>query len=559
MVSLEELRSLLTKGRAFNDSDLIKRIRLPVKVFKDLRGDFDAIEGSAFVPLLASDDGRVVAIQRSVGHGHLTLLGFRPTQGMASVRIENGLAGVPEADILWNRILGRRIDTPSPAGELKALDDAKRLALPTPNQLDLGGGTLVADKIALTQQATQGLLLAIVLFLAYFGTAWLSYGYLRHLRKEHFSWLVFAGSAAVFTALAWGGVSLISSHRVQVNHLTFLDHVAGTGANGTDPQLQRAVGWFSAYLPGYGKTNVTIDSPNDQRNLVVSWTPPGVERTLFTNVDRYLVDVANRPNSIDVPTRSTSSQFYANWLGNLEMDWGSPFRQLEPPQVIRDASGREVELKCTLMHELPGDLSRVVYIWVRGQRPRPPRYAISGERELPYRPTSDSGAMTILGNMFADDAGDPWAAGQERLISIRADVGRTLLARSLTDMYYDPFDKEPFNPLAGVQGHERDFLEMLCFFNMLQPPVYMDDTGGRQPPASAVQVTRRLGRELDLSPWMARPSLIILGFLEGSPIPIPLRIDGETPESTGLTIVRWICPLPVEEDVVFQSQLAEAE
>ncbi len=94
-------------------------------------------------------------------------------------------------------------------------------------------------------------------------------------------------------------------------------------------------------------------------------------------------------------------------------------------------------------------------------------------------------------------------------------------------------------------GRQRLFIEMLSMFHQLTPPKY--HRGGNKDPKTAV-LSRKLGRELDLSAWFTRPCLIIIGYLEDSPCPVPLRVDGKAPKSEGLTVVRWIYPLPLVED-----------
>ena len=91
----------------------------------------------------------------------------------------------------------------------------------------------------------------------------------------------------------------------------------------------------------------------------------------------------------------------------------------------------------------------------------------------------------------------------------------------------------------------RDYFEMLSMYHQLTPPKYRR-AGGKDP--ETVVISRKLGRELDLSPWFSRPCLILIGYLEDSPTPVPIQVDGTTPRSNGLTIVRWIYPLPVDED-----------
>ena len=51
------------------------------------------------------------------------------------------------------------------------------------------------------------------------------------------------------------------------------------------------------------------------------------------------------------------------------------------------------------------------------------------------------------------------------------------------------------------------------------------------------------------------PSLIIIGYLVDSTTPVPLKVDGQTPRGTGLTVVRWIYPLPLVEEQIVASSL----
>ena len=52
---------------------------------------------------------------------------------------------------------------------------------------------------------------------------------------------------------------------------------------------------------------------------------------------------------------------------------------------------------------------------------------------------------------------------------------------------------------------------------------------------------------LDLGRWFTRPCVIIIGLVGQTkplPTPIPFCVDGETAPTSGLTIVRWVYPLP---------------
>ena len=123
--------------------------------------------------------------------------------------------------------------------------------------------------------------------------------------------------------------------------------------------------------------------------------------------------------------------------------------------------------------------------------------------------------------------------------------------------YGDVYAKRDLASAAGnltvADGDRRNYMEMLSIFNQLNPPDYLS-TKDAPNLESIVAFHRELGRELDLSAWFNRPCLIIMGFLEGAPCPVPLRIDGEgnLPVANGLTMVRWIYPLPINEKIAFR-------
>ena len=93
-------------------------------------------------PLLWLQDGSVVAIQKTVGFGSATFIGIDLTNGqLASLSL-------PETDVLWNRILGKRNDTPSQF-TLQQLKKANKLSSAQPTIAVLKTGKLIAQKIVL--------------------------------------------------------------------------------------------------------------------------------------------------------------------------------------------------------------------------------------------------------------------------------------------------------------------------------------------------------------------------------------------------------------------------
>jgi hypothetical protein len=547
-VMLSDLTSVLAK------TDYLPiDIELSIRVFKDAKRDFDAID-NGYEPLIAlpDDDGRVVVIQRVFGFGRITISGIDiSSQQMASMRI-------PHADVFWNRVLGRRSDTPQP-NELKAMDDEdpRLLARGVANELVIGDSRLFKESIDKSGSAGVGLMAALVLFIVY----WIMAGppgffLLKQRGHVRHAWLAFAAAAGLFTALAWGGVRVLREHNIEFKHVTFLDHVTRPPQSGAvdEPRFQRGICWGSLYLPSYGDVRVSIESDAPQRDLLLTWAAPEKPPERFPNVDRYTVDVGRAPADYEIPVRATATQLYASWLGGLDPDWGGMPRvdPDDPIRVERDASGKPF-LVGSIIHDLPGPLSNVLIIWVGNERARRRTYASGMDgAELPYvPPTLDRGRDMLNGGHTWK--GSEWYPGESFALPLptTTGLGRTRLDENIYKTYIQKEEGDGFD-LTGVgrsavrldRIRARNFMEMLSIYHQLTPPKY--HRVGDKEPETAV-MTRKLGRELDLSAWFTRPCLIVIGVLEDSPTPVPLRVDGRAPASDGLTVVRWIYPLPLDE------------
>ena len=544
-VMLSELMPLLSKTRL----PPVRDFELSVRVFKEIGGRFNAID-NRYEPLVAMSDGRVIAVQRLVDFGRITIIGIDLTsQRLASMRL-------PQADAFWNRILGRRNDTPHP-NELLIMEetDPRMLTRGMANEVTIGDGRLL-DGVNKSGQAARGLMAAVALFIAYWVVAGpVGFYFLKHQRMTRHSWLVFAATAGVFTAAAWGGVRLLRQADTEFRHVTFLDHVVRPATSlGSEPHYQRAVCWGSLYLPKYGTVDVSIESdPGESgQNLLFTWeAPPPKQPDRFPNVDRYVIDVGRSPAHYTLPVRATATQLYVNWMGALDPDWGGTLR-VDPDDPIRVTvgPGGSARVSGTLINDLPGVLRDVCVIWVSNNRKRQREYLWKDD-ELSWVPPFRSGEMLNSGHMWGRDAGSlPWYPGTT--LSLAEDFvpdGTTDLQRNIDRKYIEPEEGDGFN-ITGIGRPEwqrrklHDYMEMLSIYHQLTPPRYIRE--GDKDPATAV-ITRRLTRELDLSAWFTRPCLIIIGYLDGSQTPVPLLVDGKTPRSEGLTVVRWIYPLPLVE------------
>lgn len=532
-----------------------------IRVFKELGagdGGFNVID-NGFEPMLALSDGRVIAVQKRVGFGRVTVVGIDLADGrLASI-------GLPQADVFWNRILGRRADVPT-LSELQDAEKAEMLARPVhDSDRNLGSGMLFSNRINMETSAGVGLLLAFLLFIAYWAVAAGSFFVLRMYKQARHAWVAFALVAGAFTLLAWASVGVIPKS-MEVQHVTVLDHIAQPpDATGALEQYQRALSFFSVYLPRYGSTEVSIDSMREQRDLLTSWTPPGDNIAPFPNTDVFQVDAARSMSTLNLPSRSTTTQLQANWLGGVDPDWGGLLRvdPGNPLRVVKNAAGAELSLAGSVISELPAQLKDVVVIWVKGNRLSNRRYQVSTDgsgTEMSWIAPLDSGLMSNTGEMWALTA--PWDNNTPKDF---ASLGPgSPLSTTINLRYVQPYENTsnfagPDDQGVGAEDRLR-FLMMLSMFHQLKPPAYLkapNDSGSE----SIATFHRELARELDLSPWFTRPCVIVIGFMEDTPTPIPLRVDGsdEAPSSTGLVMLRWIYPLPLDEAVTFRTSAADAQ
>ncbi|MCA9285323.1 MAG: hypothetical protein KDA22_08925 [Phycisphaerales bacterium] len=504
--------------------------------------------------LAASLDRAVVAVQRLYGHGRITLLGI----DVDATSRRSLLAILPQPDAFWNRILGRRQSTPTPE-ELRTLNDADPPKLtPTRNTADtLGGGELVSGLIGMAGEAALGTFAAFALFAVYWLVAGpVGYALLKRRRIERHAWLAFVAASAVFTLIAWGGGAMLRLRDVRTQHVTFLDHVStygGVRPEGDEPQLQRATSWFSIYLPGYGPTRVGLGGRAGARDVLSSWlSPPAGSPERFPNIDRYVVPFGE-PDSYDLPARATATQLEARWLGSVAPEWGRlPYPTDDGPIEVRTTVDpeRTVELTGKLVHNLPGNLVNVGIVHVSPFRTPLRRYQ-PGTQPIPVAPGEVPNYARFVirpewkpGDVL-DLAAELYPNGPQRL----PDTGAKESLAAGVSRYSRRSDSDFALGTGLNEETRRQNMDILGIFHMTQPLDWLDVTGMAQE-MKTPRFTRFLGRELDLSAWFTRPCLIVWGYLESSPSPVPVTVDGEPVPSEGLTVVRWICPLPLDATLV---------
>ncbi|MGI9014083.1 MAG: hypothetical protein ACR2GY_07525 [Phycisphaerales bacterium] len=533
--SMVELLPLLSKRRQIDPRD---DAPLTVRTLDDA--------GNLYQPLIALPGARgtppaVLAVQRLVGFGRISILGIDLASGQLNAQVrprDNRGGNLIEADRVWNRILGRRADTLHPT-QIKALSDEKQLRVSGQGPTDVGRGDIVIDTIQLKGGAGTGIGLAFFLFVAYWLAAGpLGFAVLKSWKQVRHAWFVFALTSAAFTVIAWGGVKLFSRKNTIVQHLTFLDTVASVpGVN--DGSVTRATTWFTVFLPGYGDPELTLASEANARNLLSPYTAPGKPVTPFRDVDRYVVG-NDAPADFPSPARATTKELAARWQGSGAGEFGSIVATTALEADRNQVRGR-------ISHDLPGALYNVDIFIVYPDRTQPLRYG-DGTGADPFFPPGQTGGQLNVGSVWS--LSQPWQPLTELDLSTTLTAGARAPMVRFFDTLTDRIQANYQGNTVGLNStdHER-YRKALSFFNQLPPPIYSktpNDFSDDRPQRFA----RSLGREIDLSQWFIRPCIIIYGELRNSELPVPFTVNDRSPDSAGITIVRWIYPLPLELDAI---------
>ena len=498
-------------------------LEIPIHVLGNIRDNW----ASDFSPLLWLDDGRVVAVQQTIGYGSVTVIGIDLTNGKLTS------LGLPEADVLWNRVLGRRADTPS-QGAIQHLKDADRWsnAMYSENKLSLG--TLAAQEIAMSTTASGRLGTVFILIISY----WLigcpvGYFILSRQKKQRWSWVWFATTAIIFTVGTWLLAATTSGGRSQLRHVSVVDHVYGSMG-------QRVIGWFSVFLPNFGRSEVAL--LGDPDTVLLPWSAPSTSMTpSFVDKREVLVNLNQPLDSFDQPSRATTANFSFQWLGGIDngyYDWLIRISPNDGPRVEYGEDNSKLgNLTGSIVNHSTAALQDVTIIWITNSRITPSQFDRNEDNELlPWVKQTESG--NPLNHAFTWRLDGSWKSKEPLpLDQFNADP-RSSFSYAVAKRY----ELNPWRNTQLTRSDWRTQMEMLSLYSHLAPPKYQKLPNQNGPKTS--RSIRYDGRSLDLSWWFGRPCLIVMGFLPNAPIPVEIEVDGKTiSKSEGVTFVRWIYPL----------------
>lgn len=507
--------------------------------------------------------GRPVVVRRPFGFGFVTVVGIDVDGLDRRALVAEGL---PQADVFWNRILGRRADAPT-ASEYAALAAEKRLETRGGMVLNGLGGETVNHFVGLQSRAAFGVLGLLGAFAVYWALAGPgSYFGLRASGRQQYAWLAFVGVAAAATVVAWVTTGLFEFTSGRVQHLTFIDRVERPGAKAEERSAMRATSWMGAALPGYGSVRVALAASEGAAggNLLSSWFPPPAgNQSGFPDSESYVVAAGSQAD-YDIPSRATATVLAAQWMGTPAPAWEGTPREMPERRLRQDVewgTSPRVALHGALVHTLPGPLTDVTLIHVTPFH-TPTRRTAGGKVPL-IEPSDLMPSYARMVRMAQWDPNVPLDVGPA-LYGVEKDGTRTVVpgparstgresaAASIKALWYDSVLGNPtalYDPNAVLAKPQR--IDMLQLYAMLQPPAYVVDPerGASAFRGDAVRVERDFGRGIDLSRWFSSPCLIVIGALKDDGnasvgLPFPFTIDGDEPRSDGTTYVRTVFPLP---------------
>ena len=523
-VPIQSLENILGRNNTLSQNNWPK-MDVSVRVFGTVHAPWD----EDIVPLIWLEDGSVIAIQKTVGFGSVTMVGIDLTSGqLASLRL-------PHADVLWNRIFGKRNDTPSQL-TIQQLKDADKFS-PTLHKITtLSTGKIIAQEIAMSTTASGKLGIVFLLVLSYWiigGPA--GYYILSRKRKLQWSWVLFATSAVVFSIGAWIIAASTSGVPIPLKHVSIIDHVYG--GNG-----QRVTGWFSLFLPNFGKTKVSLEGDAD--NLLLPWTPPDASMTPdFIDRREVVVHVDHVPHTFDQPARATTANFSFNWMGIVEDSFYKSLLRIAPEDapMVEDGGNppHPLQLIGSIKNNTSTALHDVSIIWVTAEQVATPTFDVDNADNFPVTWVAPSQSGQILNKMYAWRV-PSWESGTYLNLN-ELHANNTTTFTNAVDNRYRFEDEFRVNTLTPKEWRTK--IEMLSLYSHLTPPVYQKNSGSKQGPES-YRAIREGGRVLDFAEWFSRPCLIVMGFIPNAPLPVSITSDGEEiKQSKGVTLVRWVYPL----------------
>ena len=498
---------------------ILEPTQLPIRLFPSARA-----VNSHWHVIVESPQGDVLGIARPVGHGRLTLLGLDVSSpAMLRFALDGDAVGpLPAASTFWNAVLSRRGDAPTPRQLRLAQGDG--LLLPTIVDHVQLTDAIVGGGIRQTVAAGGRLLLVLAWLGLYFVIAGpILWWVLRRLNRSTLSWPIFGVLGATGGIGAWLIAGVMSLQAVEGMHVSVIDEVANW-------PVQRIRTWVELRLPGTGQRTLQVQEVEGLPARINTWSERGRGEVGFMDTRVLRTDAASLGH-VPVQARATSLSLEVERFGYPDTD-GPSLRVVTPLAVTRTVRG-QVQLTGAIQNELTTPIRDVSIVWIdaRSRRPR--------TTPKPWTDSADSGVMPAQG--WSWKLSGPLQPGAILDFSTIAPPTKAESLAVQLDMLGRAHGRA-FGASASANAR-RAGLEMLGLHRLSTPPPWQTVDGGTTDPPWLVK--RDFGTGLDLGAQLGSPMLLVSGFIEDTPLPIPLYVDGtRITLPRGETMLRWTTPLP---------------
>jgi hypothetical protein len=368
--------------------------------------------------------------------------------------------------------------------------------------------------------------IAFVVFIGYWIVAGPATYFVLAARKQtHLSWFVYGAVAIAAVVLTLGVVRLMLGGSAEIRHVSMVRVWCGGG-----DQPARVATRVGVYLPqDRSATPIAIErgAPSTIATLTpLAIDPRFVKRQSEPRDSRYSVPIPSEDveeTLLEVPFRSTLKKLEADWAGAAGRISGSPILGAEASSLVGG-----------LLSNDTGQLLNNVLIAFR--------YPLANGDTLDYvmyAKTWESGKILDLQQLWKN--ADPKLEIQNGrpALPLNRDFSRGRLSHALEWLASDLRSGMVVPERAyddSESGYRRSF-PLVSLFDASPAMVNSPQSSDR------VDLHRSGVRQWDISHALACGEMVVLGTTSGSPLPMPLTVDGASPAGFGTTLWQFVVPL----------------
>lgn len=502
--------------------------------------DWDKLDAD---PLLPPKNGSPFIARMGHGLGAVTWFAQDPTAKAANTAWSTGWAHV------WDVVFGWRNETRTAGTMFSYKNDLTQAQRDKGEQLendwetktrvDLGAAMLEGTDH--TGRAGLYVTLAVFFFIGYWVVAGPgSYVFLAGKGRKQLSWTAFAFSSLVATLLTVGVVKFVLRGDAEARHFTVVRQPVG------EPNAV-TISRIGLYIPRDGSQKVSLPGVSSDAVSTIGALaihPAHLKlRDGFLDTGKYEIPVRDdiaegQEVSAWFPYRSTLKKLQARRVGPIQGGiTGGPvailpsYEENDPADITGRKKIKRGYIQGKLTNNTGSDLSNVFIAF---------RFDARQEWML-YVPTWNKGQVLDPESIF--NGAQVVVPGSVRVneLPVRSRKGTMRIGWSeVFDSYAEGFA----NGLGGGEGEAKEQvngvranLVMMSLFDRIYPQKNAPNSRG-----SRVDLIRREGRELNLSPAFAAGRVIVLAEARDVPLPFPLEVDGDKVTGTGSVFYQFVLP-----------------